>query len=102
MGTGDLAQFGDPLAELEEELPVGLEVHHVHWMSDVVADSVNGFFVNLAQAVAIVLIVLAVSMGWRMGSLIGIDLVLTGISMVVLSLALRRVRGSGYVDTINL
>ena len=63
--------------ELEAELPVGLEINHVHWMSDVVSDSVNGFFVNLAQAVIIVLIVLALSMGWRMGSLIGIDLVLT-------------------------
>ena len=65
------------MAELEEDLPVGLETHHVHWMSDVVSDSVNGFFINLAQAVAIVLVVLALSMGWRMGSLIGIDLVLT-------------------------
>jgi len=63
--------------ELEAELPVGMEIHHVHWMSDVVADSVNGFFVNLAQAVIIVLIVLALAMGWRMGTLIGIDLVLT-------------------------
>ncbi len=65
------------MSELEAELPVGLDIHHVHWMSDVVSDSVNGFFVNLAQAVIIVLIVLALSMGWRMGSLIGIDLVLT-------------------------
>ncbi|MGD9343187.1 MAG: efflux RND transporter permease subunit, partial [Desulfuromonadales bacterium] len=65
------------MAELEEHLPIGLDIHHVHWMSDVVSDSVNGFFINLAQAVAIVLVVLALSMGWRMGSLIGIDLVLT-------------------------
>ena len=65
------------MAELEEDLPIGLDIHHVHWMSDVVSDSVNGFFINLAQAVAIVLVVLALSMGWRMGSLIGIDLVLT-------------------------
>jgi uncharacterized membrane protein HdeD (DUF308 family) len=39
---------------------------------------------------------------WAIGVLVGIDLVLTGLSMVVLSLALRKVRGSGYVDTINL
>jgi multidrug efflux pump subunit AcrB len=65
------------MAELEEDLPVGLDIHHVHWMSDVVADSVNGFFINLAEAVLIVLVVLAVTMGWRMGLLIGIDLLLT-------------------------
>lgn len=39
---------------------------------------------------------------WAIGVLVGIDLLFTGISMVVLALALRRVRGSGYVDTINL
>jgi len=65
------------LAELVADLPVGLELHHVHWMSDVVKDSVNGFFINLAEAVLIVLVVLALAMGWRMGTLIGIDLVLT-------------------------
>ena len=65
------------MAELEKDLPVGLEAHHVHWMSDVVSDSVNGFFINLAEAVGIVLVVLALSMGWRMGTLIGIDLILT-------------------------
>jgi multidrug efflux pump subunit AcrB len=63
--------------ELIAELPVGLEVHQVHWMSDVVETSVKGFFINLAEAVIIVLVVLAVAMGWRMGVLIGIDLVLT-------------------------
>ncbi len=72
------------MAELEEELPIGLEVHHVHWMSDVVSDSVNGFFINLAEAVGIVLIVLALSMGWRMGTLIGIDLVLTILGTLII------------------
>jgi multidrug efflux pump subunit AcrB len=65
------------MAELEKELPVGLEIHQVHWMSDVVDASVKGFFINLAEAVLIVLLVLALSMGWRMGVLIGIDLVMT-------------------------
>lgn len=39
---------------------------------------------------------------WAIGALVGIDLVFTGLSMVILSTALRKVRGSGYVDTINL
>ena len=39
---------------------------------------------------------------WAVGVLVGIDLVLTGLSMVILAVALRKVRGSGYVDTINL
>jgi len=65
------------IAELEDDLPVGLDLHKVHWMSDVVNESISGFFVNLAEAVLIVLVVLALSMGWRMGILIGADLLLT-------------------------
>ena len=65
------------LVELEEELPVGLELHKIHWMSDVVDESIKGFFVSLVEAVAIVLVVLTVAMGWRVGVLIGIDLILT-------------------------
>jgi multidrug efflux pump subunit AcrB len=65
------------LVELEAQLPVGLELHKVHWMSDVVDESISGFFVSLAEAVGIVLVVLALSMGWRMGILIGTDLLLT-------------------------
>lgn len=39
---------------------------------------------------------------WVIGVFIGIDLLLTGISMIVLAITARRVRSSGYVDTINL
>ena len=94
------------MAELEENLPIGLEIHHVHWMSDVVSDSVNGFFVNLAQAVAIVLVVLALSMGWRMGSLIGIDLVLTilgtFIIMAIMGIDLQRMSLGALVIALGM
>ena len=39
---------------------------------------------------------------WVIGVFIGIDLLLTGISMIVLAITARRIRSSGYVDTINL
>jgi len=50
------------LEELAPLLPVGLELHRVHWQSDVVADAVNGFIINFAEAVAIVLVVLTIFM----------------------------------------
>ena len=94
------------MAELEAELPIGLELHLVHWMSDVVSDSVNGFFVNLAQAVIIVLVVLALAMGWRMGSLIGIDLVLTifgtFIVMAMMDLPLQRMSLGALVIALGM
>lgn len=39
---------------------------------------------------------------WAIGVFVGLDLLLSGISMVILSLATRRAKTSGYVDTINL
>ena len=65
------------IAELEELLPVGVELHRIHWQSTIVDESVKGFLISLAQAVAIVLVVLAVFMGWRMGFIIGTALIMT-------------------------
>jgi multidrug efflux pump subunit AcrB len=65
------------LAELEAELPVGVEVHRVAWQSDQVGKAISDFLVSLAQAVGIVLLVLTIPMGLRMGIIIGTGLVFT-------------------------
>lgn len=94
------------LEQLEASLPIGLELHHVHWMSDVVAESINGFFINLAEAVAIVLVVLAVSMGWRMGLIIGTDLVLTILGtlivMAIMGIDLQRMSLGALVIALGM
>jgi len=61
------------LAELMESLPAGIEVEKISWQSDLVSESIRGFVVNLIEAVVIVLIVLALTMGWRVGVIIGIS-----------------------------
>lgn len=65
------------LAQLSKTLPVGIEINQIHWQSDVVDESVNAFLINFAQAVLIVLIILTLAMGWRMGIVIGTALILT-------------------------
>ena len=77
------------LKELEQLLPVGIEVNRVHWQSNIVDESVKGFLISLAQAVAIVLIVLAIAMGWRMGVIIGTALIMT----IVVSFILMAIFG---------
>ncbi len=72
------------LTEVLPHLPIGIEMHKVHWQSDVVAEAVNGFIINFAQAVGIVLVVLAVFMGWRMGLIIGMALVATVLASFML------------------
>ena len=65
------------LDELVADLPIGIEAQRVHWQADIVDKSIQGFFINLAEAVLIVLVVLAISMGLRMGIIIGTALILT-------------------------
>ncbi|MBE9486562.1 MAG: efflux RND transporter permease subunit, partial [Chloroflexi bacterium] len=72
------------LDEIIPLLPVGIEVHRIHWQSGIVDDAVKGFMINFGEAVAIVLIVLTLAMGWRMGVIIGSSLILTILSSFVL------------------
>ncbi len=65
------------LAELIPELPIGIELNRIHWQSDIIDDAVSSFLISLAQAVAIVLVVVALFMGWRLGIIIGTGLILT-------------------------
>jgi uncharacterized membrane protein HdeD (DUF308 family) len=39
---------------------------------------------------------------WAIGVLVGLDLLLTGVAMILLAMALRKLGSSGYVDTISL
>ena len=61
------------LDELLEILPVGIEINKISWQSDVVDESVKAFMINLAEAILIVLVVLAATMGIRVGVLIGVS-----------------------------
>jgi multidrug efflux pump subunit AcrB len=65
------------LEELIADLPAGIEVHKFTWQSDLVREAINAFIVNLAEAVLIVLVVLTLAMGWRMGLVIGWALIVT-------------------------
>ncbi len=65
------------MAEIEYQRPIGMEIHSVYNQPAEVEKSVNGFIVSLAEAVAIVILVLLIFMGVRSGILIGIILLLT-------------------------
>jgi multidrug efflux pump subunit AcrB len=65
------------LAELEGNIPVGMELNAVYDQPKEVETSVNGFIVSVGQAVVIVLIVLLLFMGLRVGVIIGATLLIT-------------------------
>jgi multidrug efflux pump subunit AcrB len=72
---GNILRTGDNLdrriEELMENLPVGIELHRVAWQSGLVELSINDFMISLIEAVAIVLVVLVIPSGLRMGVIVG-------------------------------
>lgn len=73
MGNGVLER----IAELQGEIPLGMELVEIAMQSKAVTKAVNSFVINLVEAVAIVIVVLLVFMGLRSGLIIGFILVLT-------------------------
>ncbi|PSW07227.1 efflux RND transporter permease subunit [Photobacterium lipolyticum] len=69
--------ISDKIEQLESHLPVGMDLNTVYDQGAVVDVSVAGFLLNLAESVAIVIVVLLVFMGLRSGLLIGAVLLLT-------------------------
>ncbi len=82
------------IQELLVDLPVGIELHKVAWQSRLVSEATNGFMISLAQAVAIVLVVLIIPTGVRMGMIIGSMLVFiilgTFVGMAIMDTPLQR------------
>ncbi|PVZ69653.1 efflux RND transporter permease subunit [Pelagibaculum spongiae] len=83
------------LLELEQRLPAGMQLESIYSQPSAVKLSVAEFIKNLVEAVAIVIAVLLLAMGFRSGLLIGGVLLLTigatFIVMQVLDINLQRV-----------
>lgn len=84
------------LNELKAGLPHGIEVHKISWQSEIVAQSIRSFMINLVEAIIIVLAVLTLTMGLRAGFIIGFSgliLAILGsfIVMRILGIDLQRV-----------
>ncbi|POB67056.1 hypothetical protein CRN59_27645, partial [Vibrio vulnificus] len=65
------------LASLESIKPTGIDMSYFYNQAQEVDDSVKAFVISLAEAVAIVIIVLLFTMGLRSGVIIGLVLQLT-------------------------
>lgn len=94
------------LEELLAELPAGIDVVKFQWQSDLVEESINTFVVNLAESVLIVLVILTLAMGWRMGVVIGSGLILTilgtFIVMAMMGIELHRVSLGALVVALGM
>ncbi|MBW3550175.1 MAG: efflux RND transporter permease subunit, partial [Proteobacteria bacterium] len=75
---GDILELGDTLerelAELQQTLPAGMALSKVSDQPAAVEESVGEFIKVLAEAVAIVLLVCFVSLGWRTGLVVALSI----------------------------
>ena len=83
------------LAELENEQPLGIALSPIYFQGDAVTKAVNGFIINLAEALVIVIGLLMIFMGLRSGLLIGgillLDILGTFIYMSIADISLQRI-----------
>lgn len=96
----------EKIDELLAEFPAGINVTKFQWQSDLVEESIDAFAINLAEAVLIVLVVLTIAMGWRMGVVIGAGLILTilgtFIVMLIMGIELHRVSLGALVVALGM
>ena len=83
------------LEELKKNQPLGINIDLISHQGKDVEKAINSFMVNLAQAVAIVIIVLLLFMGLRSGLIIGtvlfVTIIISFIFMPILGILLERV-----------
>ena len=65
------------LAQLQADLPAGVTLNPIYQQHLIVEEASNAFLINLAMSVAIVVVVLALFMGWRAAVVVGVTLLLT-------------------------
>ncbi len=97
--TENIVDVGNRVAErfveLERDIPWGVELHPIYEQYVVVDEASNAFLVNLSMSVGIVVIVLALFMGWRAAIVVGGTLLLTVVGtlffMAIFSIEMERI-----------
>lgn len=83
------------LAELSPQIPLGVELQPIYQQHVVVEEASNAFLINLLMSVSIVVVVLALFMGWRAAVVVGVTLLLTVVGtlffMGIFSIEMERI-----------
>jgi multidrug efflux pump subunit AcrB len=99
LSTENIVEVGkrvdERLAQLSPQIPFGVELNPIYQQHVVVEQASNDFLVNLAMSVAIVVVVLALFMGWRAAVVVGSTLLLTVVGtllfMALFSIEMERI-----------
>ncbi len=109
-GDGDVLRLGDNLTRemtrIQRDLPVGVEFSQVSDQPKVVKSAVGTFMRALIEAIAIVLAVSFIALGWRAGAVVAltIPLVLLGtfLAMRIFGIDLHRISTGALIIALGL
>lgn len=107
---GNLIEFGhaleEEMAELRQEVPVGVHINLVSDQPEVVDEAISHFTKALFEAIAIVLVVSFVSLGLRAGMVVALSiplvLAITFFAMDYLGISLQRVSLGALIISLGL
>ncbi len=107
---GNIVDFGkaieNAVGKLQTELPYGVELERVADQPTVVSESIWEFERSLLEALAIVLAVSLISLGWRTGIVVGLSvpIVLSAVALVMLAMGwnLERVSLGSLIIALGL
>jgi multidrug efflux pump subunit AcrB len=107
---GDVLALGhnakERAAELAHELPVGIDMHLVADQPQVVHEAVGEFTESLVEAIAIVLAVSFLALGWRPGIVVAIAiplvLAITFLAMKLAGISLQRISLGALIIALGL
>ncbi|MBR5133517.1 MAG: efflux RND transporter permease subunit [Alistipes sp.] len=96
----------DKLEEIRESLPVGLELRAIYPENEIARRATNDFLINLAESLAIVILLIIITMGWRSGVTVGCSLLLavaaTMLIMLPLDETLNRTSLAGFIIAMGM
>jgi multidrug efflux pump len=107
---GNVIALGDNLSaamtRLQQDLPAGIDVHLVADQPEIVKTSISLFVQSLAEAMAIVLAVSFLSLGWRTGTVVALSiplvLAITFLLMKAFGIDLQRISLGALVIALGL
>ncbi len=107
---GNVVEMGEAvyrrIRQLEERIPLGIHFGIISLQSEAVTKAIDGFLVNLIEAVVIVIVVLMVFMGLRSALIIGVILALTILSTFIFmgpwNVALERISLGALVIALGM
>src|SRR5262249_10720716 len=94
------------MSEIEANLPLGITIHRVANQPEVVDESAHEFSRSLAEALAIVLVVSFISLGFRTGIIVALSvplvLAITFVGMMLLGIDFQRISLGALIIALGL